>query len=100
MQTRSAATLKTLQLRMRSIKNMQKITKAMKMVATAKFKKDMRTMQSGLPFAQPVKTLFQRLPTEEKAGPITYLGVTSDKGLCGGVNSQVTKQLSSLLSLL
>lgn len=92
-QTRNAATLKTLSIRMRSIKNMQKITKAMKMVATAKFKKDMRSMENGLPFAAPVLKLFQRLPVEEKAGPITFVPITSDKGLCGGVNTQVAKQV-------
>lgn len=78
---------------MRAIKNMQKITKAMKMVATAKFKKDMRTMENGLPFALPVLNLFQRLPVEDKAGAITYVAVTSDKGLCGGVNTAVAKQV-------
>jgi len=92
-QTRNAATLKTLSIRMRAIKNMQKITKAMKMVATAKFKKDMRTMENGLPFATPVLKLFQRLPVEDKAGAITYVAVTSDKGLCGGVNTAVAKQI-------
>ncbi|OLP86456.1 ATP synthase subunit gamma, mitochondrial [Symbiodinium microadriaticum] len=92
-QTRGAATLKTLSIRMKAIKNMQKITKAMKMVATAKFKKDMRTMESSLPFAKPVLNLFQRLPVEEKAGGVTYVAVTSDKGLCGGVNTAVAKQV-------
>eukprot|EP00933_Yihiella_yeosuensis_P044939 TRINITY_DN40236_c0_g1_i1.p1 TRINITY_DN40236_c0_g1~~TRINITY_DN40236_c0_g1_i1.p1 ORF type:complete len:320 (+),score=81.59 TRINITY_DN40236_c0_g1_i1:87-1046(+) len=92
-QTRNAATLKSLQIRMRSIKNMQKITKAMKMVATAKFKKDSRNMETGLPFTQPVLNLFQRLPIEDKPGTITYVPITSDKGLCGGVNSQVAKQV-------
>lgn len=90
-QTRNAATLKALSIRMRSIKNMQKITKAMKMVATAKFKKDMDLMEQGKPFGGPVKRLFERLGAEEKPGPITYLAITSDKGLCGGVNSAVAK---------
>lgn len=90
---RGAATLKSLQIRMRSINNMKKITKAMKMVATAKFKKDQRAMEMGLPFSKPVMNLFERLPREEKTGPITYVPITSDKGLCGGVNSQVCKQV-------
>eukprot|EP00440_Ansanella_granifera_P050734 gb/GFBE01054985.1/.p1 GENE.gb/GFBE01054985.1/~~gb/GFBE01054985.1/.p1 ORF type:complete len:243 (+),score=73.94 gb/GFBE01054985.1/:1-729(+) len=53
----------------------------------------MRYMENGLPFAQPVMQLFQRLPAEEKAGAITYVAITSDKGLCGGVNTQVAKQV-------
>merc|ERR1719291_274818 len=92
-QSRSVATLKDLGIRMKAIKNMQKITKAMKMVATAKFKKDMKLMENGLPFSQPVLNLLQRLPREEKSGPVTYFAVTSDKGLCGGVNSAVNKQI-------
>jgi len=92
-QTRNAATLKTLQQRMRSINNMKKITKAMKMVATAKLKKDVKLMEQGLPFCKPVLNLMERIPREEKAGPITYLAITSDKGLCGGVNTQVNKRV-------
>merc|ERR1719235_3083190 len=88
LQQRNAATLKSLVIRMRSIKNMQKITKAMKMVATAKFKKDMAKLDSGLPFTMPVRALFERLGHEEKSsGSLMYVAVTSDKGLCGGVNS-------------
>jgi len=90
-QTRQAASLKALKARMRSIENMKKITKAMKMVAAAKMKKDERRMQISMPFIKPVKDLFERLPHEDKAGPITHFVVTSDKGLCGGVNTQVAK---------
>lgn len=78
---------------MRSIKNMQKITKAMKMVAAAKMRKDERAMQLGLPFSKPVMTLFERLGRENTSGPVTFLAITSDKGLCGGVNSAVNKQV-------
>merc|ERR1719183_3297220 len=90
-QSRNAATLKALSIRMRSIKNMQKITKAMKMVAAAKMKKDQKLMDNGLLFSRPVQDLFERLPREEKPGAVTYFAVTSDKGLCGGVNSAVAK---------
>mmetsp|Transcript_34687 Transcript_34687/g.79463 ORF Transcript_34687/g.79463 Transcript_34687/m.79463 type:complete len:310 (-) Transcript_34687:100-1029(-) len=92
-QARNAATLKSLTLRMRSINNMKKITKAMKMVAAAKMRKDQKLMDTGLPFSKPVLGLFQRLGSEDRAGPVTYLGVTSDKGLCGGVNTAVNKQI-------
>jgi F-type H+-transporting ATPase subunit gamma len=92
-QARGVATLKTLTIRMKAINNMKKITKAMKMVATAKFKKDMKNMENGLPFGQPVMNLMERLPRDEKNGAITYVAITSDKGLCGGVNSAVSKQI-------
>merc|ERR1712066_122002 len=64
----------------------------MKMVAAAKLKHDERRMLISMPFIKPVKDLFERLPKEDKAGNITHFVVTSDKGLCGGVNSQVSKK--------
>jgi len=90
-QVRHAATLKAVKIRMRSVANIQKITKAMKMVAAAKMRQDERRMRNGLPFCQPVQELFERLPREDKPSPVTFLAVTSDKGLCGGVNSAVNK---------
>lgn len=90
-QLRNAATLKAVAIRMKSVKSIQKITKAMKMVSAAKMKQDQRRLENGKPFCQPVLDLFERLPREEKAGPIQLVGITSDKGLCGGVNSAVNK---------
>jgi F-type H+-transporting ATPase subunit gamma len=90
-QVRNAATLKAIAIRMKSVKSIQKITKAMKMVAAAKMKQDERRLKEGMPFCQPVLDLFERLPREEKAGAVMVVGVTSDKGLCGGVNSAVNK---------
>uniref|UniRef100_A0A7S1WHG1 ATP synthase subunit gamma, mitochondrial n=1 Tax=Alexandrium catenella TaxID=2925 RepID=A0A7S1WHG1_ALECA len=90
-QTRQAQSMKVVKQRMRSVENIKKITKAMKMVAAAKLKGDHRRMENGLPFVMPVQRLFERLPREDKAGPVTFFAVTSDKGLCGGVNSAVAK---------
>jgi len=91
LQTRQAASLKALKARMRSVENMKKITKAMKMVSAAKLKHDERRMVVSKPFVQPVLNLFARLPHEDKSGPITHFAITSDKGLCGGVNTAVAK---------
>jgi len=92
MQVRTAMSLKLVKERMRTVAAIQKITKAMKMVAAAKMRGDMRRMELGMPFVRPVQNLIQRLPQEDKSGPVTFLSVTSDKGLCGGVNSAVNKQ--------
>jgi F-type H+-transporting ATPase subunit gamma len=92
MQTRHVGSMKIVKQRMRSVENIKKITKAMKMVAAAKLKGEQRRMENGMPFVRPVQALFERLPREEKSGAITYLAVTSDKGLCGGVNSAVAKE--------
>jgi len=90
-QARNAVSLKIVKERMRSVESIKKITKAMKMVAAAKMRGDMRRMELGLPFCKPVLNLFERLPQEGKPGPMTILAITSDKGLCGGVNSAVNK---------
>jgi F-type H+-transporting ATPase subunit gamma len=92
-QARFAATMKAVKIRMRSVKNIQKITKAMKMVAAAKLRHDQRRMDIGLPFVRPVQNLFQRLPQSDRPdkGPVTMLTVCSDKGLCGGINTFATK---------
>jgi F-type H+-transporting ATPase subunit gamma len=91
-QARNVGSLKVVKERMRTVASIQKITKAMKMVAAAKMRGDMRRMELGMPFVQPVAKLFQRLPQEDKAGALTVLAVTSDKGLCGGVNTVVNKR--------
>merc|ERR1719386_656627 len=97
-QTRNVATLKQLAGRMRAIKNMQKITKAMKMVSAAKMRGDQNRLEIGMPFAQPVLDLFERLPRETRPGPMTIVALTSDKGLCGGVNSQVNKNVRNIIA--
>lgn len=90
-QVRHASSLKAVKARIKSVQNIRKITKAMKMVAAAKMKADQRRMETGQPFVKPVQDLLNRLPREDKAGTLTLFAVTGDKGLCGGVNTQVSK---------
>jgi len=90
-QARHASSLKAVKARIKSVQNIRKITKAMKMVAAAKMKADQRRMETGQPFVKPVQDLLARLPQEDKAGTLTLFAVTGDKGLCGGVNTMVSK---------
>jgi len=97
-QVRYGATLKEVQQRMRSVTNIQKITKAMKMVAAAKFRRDLERKEIAEPFCAPVMNLMERLPVkEEQSGPLAVMALTSDKGLCGGVNSAVNKVVRNLV---
>ncbi|KAF4754589.1 Atp5c1p [Perkinsus olseni] len=91
--------LKAVKTRMKSVTSIQKITKAMKMVAASKLRSDEDRVVQGMPFAQPVIDFFKRLPVDESApkGPTTLMGLTSDKGLCGGVNSSITKRARSMI---
>lgn len=52
------ASLKAISMRMKSVGNIGKITSAMKMVSTAKFKHDERRLKAGVPFADPVMKFF------------------------------------------
>ena len=54
------ASLKAIQIRMKSVSGIKKITSAMKMVSAAKFKHDEKRMLNGTPFAKPVCDFFDR----------------------------------------
>eukprot|EP00919_Chromeraceae_sp_WS-2016_P013562 GHVR01031965.1.p1 GENE.GHVR01031965.1~~GHVR01031965.1.p1 ORF type:complete len:317 (+),score=57.98 GHVR01031965.1:73-1023(+) len=83
---------KALQLRMKSVKNIQKITNAMKMVAASKLKSDQRRLTHGTPFSIPLQRLFGRIPVDrDQTSPLMVVAISSDKGLCGGVNSQIAR---------
>lgn len=90
--------------RIKSLKGTQQITKAMKMVAAAKVKRAQDRVMSTRPYAQKLKEMFQyvayRLSGEDVSEPLLeereiknvgLLIITSDKGLCGGYNSNMLK---------
>lgn len=97
--------LKALELKIVSMTNMKKITSSMKMVAAAKMKGTEARLTAGKVFAaragsaafpQPEYTL-EEIEEDVTVGLVTesddnaFLVISSDRGLCGGVNSQVTK---------
>jgi len=99
------ATLKDIKIRMGSIKNTQHITKAMKMVAASKMKRAEDKISSASPYKEKLSALVSNLsagidesshPLMEKrvGGKALVLLITSDKGLCGGLNSNLCKALS------
>jgi len=94
------ANLIDLRRRIRSVRNTQQVTKAMKTVATAKYKKASRTIAEGRPMWHSAPDSASRLAAwagpsvhplldvrEEKS--IDILVLTSDKGLCGAFNSNL-----------
>lgn len=85
------ASLKAVQIRMKSVNSIKKITSAMKMVSAAKFKHDEKRMINGVPFAKPAVDFFDRLPAPEDHGSCSIVALSSDKGLCGGINSAIAK---------
>ncbi|GAQ82617.1 F0F1-type ATP synthase gamma subunit [Klebsormidium nitens] len=98
------ASLKELSDRIASVKNTQKITDAMKLVAAAKVRRAQEAVVNGRPFSENlVKVLFgvnQQLQVEDVDIPLTQIRpvkkvalvvITGDRGLCGGFNNFIIK---------
>ena len=96
------ATLREVRSRISGVKKTQKITKAMKMVAAAKLRRAQRGVVSARPYAAKMKELLSHLagrgggtdnpffaPRSVRA--VALLIVTSDRGFCGGFNSNLIK---------
>jgi len=88
--------LQVLAQRIKSTTSTAKITKAMKMVAAAKLKGAERTMLAARPFSQSVASLMDPLlavkEDDEAPEKTLFVAISSDKGLCGGINSRVVKE--------
>ncbi|SCP03226.1 ATP synthase subunit gamma, mitochondrial, putative [Plasmodium malariae] len=92
--------LRSLSLRMKSIKSIQKITKAMKMVAASKFKGDQKRLEICKHFSTPLTDIFNRLNQLDiniKNEDLAIIGISSDKGLCGSVNTSVSRICKKLI---
>ncbi len=102
------ASLKDIKRRIKSVKNTQQITKAMKMVSAAKLKKAQDEIVAARPYAEKLLGLITSLAS--KTSPDSHpllaatggnrLGVilfTSDRGLCGGFNTQLLRTIERFL---
>jgi F-type H+-transporting ATPase subunit gamma len=103
------ANLKEVRNRIASVNSTQQITKAMKMVSAAKLKRATDAVVQMRPFAnklnEVLKNVSAGLDTSEnvfsqvrEVNKVLIVAVTSDKGLCGGFNSNITKQVTFLLN--
>jgi F-type H+-transporting ATPase subunit gamma len=96
------ANLQDLRRRVRSVRNMQKITKAMKMVAAARLRRAQERVVAARPYANTMTRVLGRLaeragdfhhPLLDRRGDehLVIALVTADKGLCGGFNTNLIK---------
>ncbi|KAI6145161.1 ATP synthase F1 gamma [Pisolithus tinctorius] len=88
---RNMATLREIELRLKSVRNIEKITKSMKMIASTKLAKAQRAMQAGKEYGSANSEIFQHTPPETPSKRKLFVVVSSDKGLCGGIHSSVSK---------
>ncbi|RPD61831.1 ATP synthase F1 gamma [Lentinus tigrinus ALCF2SS1-7] len=90
-QARNMATLREIELRLKSVRNIEKITKSMKMIASTKLSKAQRAMQAGKEYGLANAEIFQHASPEETGKRKLFIVISSDKGLCGGIHSSVSK---------
>ena len=100
------ASLKELKNRIGSVKNTQKITKAMQMVAAAKLRKAQEAAEASRPYSDRLNSIITNLAgsmSDTAGGPELLVGngksdtvllvvATADRGLCGGFNTNIVRK--------
>lgn len=97
--------------KIRSVKNMQKITSAMEMVAASKIRKAQDQMQASRPYAERIRKVIGHLGAanpdykhpfleEREVKRVGIIIISTDRGLCGGLNINLFKRIVSEISSL
>jgi len=95
--------------RIRSVRNMEQITKAMKMVSAAKLRKAQLKLNAARPYASQLQGVLERLAQapvdivhpllkERPVQKVVYVLITSDRGLCGGYNANLIRKTAGLIA--
>jgi len=96
---------KEIRTKIRSVQNTQKITRAMEMVAASKMRKAQDRMRAARPYAEKIRNVAAHLShghpeykhpfliKRESLKRVGIIVVTSDKGLCGGLNTNVLRMV-------
>jgi F-type H+-transporting ATPase subunit gamma len=105
------ANLKNLKLRIRSVKSTQKITKAMKMVSASKLRRAREAIEANRPYTEKMNEITKIVASNvdnARSVPLFYgranlqkllfVVVTSDRGLCGGLNSSVVRMVKKRIA--
>ena len=93
---------KEIRSKIKSVQNTQKITKAMEMVAASKMRKAQERMRASRPYAEKMRSVVGHLANahpeykhpfliERDVKRVGYIVVSSDRGLCGGLNINIFK---------
>jgi F-type H+-transporting ATPase subunit gamma len=93
--------------KIKSVENTKKITKAMEMVAASKMRKAQDRMRSARPYSDKIRNIAANLSQanpeythpflvkQDSAKTVGIIVVTTDKGLCGGMNTNVLRQVTT-----
>ncbi|MEM1438348.1 MAG: F0F1 ATP synthase subunit gamma [Pseudomonadota bacterium] len=103
------ASEKEIRTKIKSVKSTQKITRAMEMVAASKIRKAQAQMEASRPYAERIRRVIAHLSEanpgyrhpwldEREVKRVGYIVVSSDRGLCGGLNVNLFKKLIAELT--
>lgn len=103
------ATLREIRDRIGSIKNTEKITRAMKMIASVKFRKAQQNVVAARPYARKISDILRNLiPTIEsfdnellkqrEIKKVCVVVIAADRGLCGSFNTNLLKVANSIIN--
>lgn len=103
------ANLKEIKNRITSISSTMQITQAMKMVSAAKLKRAQDAITQLRPYAQKLQEILSnvsgtldlsenRFAEERAVENVLIIGISSNRGLCGGFNNNITKRINALLA--
>jgi F-type H+-transporting ATPase subunit gamma len=101
---------KILRRRIRSVQSTAKITRAMEMIATAKMKKSQDAAIAGRPYSDKIMHVIADLSAQAAAGGVPHpllemrpvkkiaiIHITSDRGLCGGLNTNLNRLVGNFI---
>jgi len=104
------ASIKILRRRIRSIQGTAKITRAMEMIATAKLRRTQQQALAGRPYSQKIRQVIANLAIEPRvkggippllqkrdAKKIYIVHMTTDRGLCGGLNTNLNRMVARFI---
>ena len=100
---------KEIRVKITSVQNTQKITRAMEMVATSKMRKAQDRMRAARPYAERMRQVISHVSAARSeyrhpflvVRPVKKVGiivVSSDRGLCGGLNSNLFRRPPTMLT--
>ncbi|MDA0692429.1 MAG: ATP synthase F1 subunit gamma [Nitrospinae bacterium] len=101
--------LKDIKRRIKSVKNTQQITKAMKLVAASKLRRAQKAIQDARPYALKLRDVLNHISArcdsdlhallnQRDGENILVMVVTADKGLCGGFNGNIVRRAAKVIA--
>src|SRR5260221_9596250 len=104
------ASLRDIKIRIKSVQSTKKITKAMEMIAASKMKRAQMAALRGRPYVQKLEEVIGNLvmfsdpklshpflQKREGVKNVGYIFMTSNRGLCGGFNSNIIRKMLEIL---